>query len=62
MSFEIGSLETYVRRLAELPLDGTPRHRGELRSPLRAHLLPGVTSARTWIKQRDFENCRALER
>jgi len=62
MTFETGSLENYVRRLAELPLDGTPRHRGELRSPLRSHLLPGVTSARTWIKQRDFENCRALER
>ncbi len=62
MTFETGSLETYVRRLADLPLDGTPRHAGELRSPLRSHLLPGVTSARTWIKQRDFENCRALER
>jgi len=62
MTFETGPLENYVRRLAELPLDGTPRHRGELRSPLRSHLLPGVTSARTWIKQRDFENCRALER
>src|SRR5277367_1563597 len=62
MTFETGTLENYVRRLAELPLDGTPRHRGELRSPLRSHLLPGVTSARTWIKQRDFENCRELER
>jgi mannosylglycerate hydrolase len=62
MTFETGSLENYVHRLAALPLDGTPSHRGELRSPLRAHLLPGVTSARTWIKQRDFENCRALER
>jgi 2-O-(6-phospho-alpha-D-mannosyl)-D-glycerate hydrolase len=62
MTFETGSLENYVRRIADLPLDGTPRHRGELRSPLRSHLLPGVTSARTWIKQRDFENCRALER
>ncbi len=62
MTFETGSLENYVRRLADLPLDGTPRHRGELRSPLRSHLLPGVTSARTWIKRRDFENCRALER
>ncbi|MGH7248264.1 MAG: hypothetical protein ACREH9_09185, partial [Pseudomonadota bacterium] len=29
---------------------------------MRAHLLPGVTSARTWIKQRDFANCYALER
>jgi mannosylglycerate hydrolase len=62
MTFETGSLENYIRRVAELPLDSTPLHRGELRSPLRSHLLPGVTSARTWIKQRDFENCRALER
>jgi alpha-mannosidase len=62
MSFEVGPLETIVNRIAELPLNGTPHHRGELRSPLRAHLLPGVTSARTWIKQRDFENCYALER
>ena len=62
ISFEIGPLETFVNRLAALPADGTPTHRGELRSPLRAHLLPGVTSARTWIKQRDFQNCYALER
>ncbi len=62
MTFEVGPLETYVRRIAELALDGTPSHRGELRSPYRSYLLPGVTSARTWIKQRDFENCRALER
>jgi len=62
MSFEVGSLETIVSRLAGLSLDGTPIHRGELRSPYRAHLLPGVTSARTWIKQRDFLNCYVLER
>jgi alpha-mannosidase len=66
LTFEVGPLEDYVRRIAglapDLALDGTPSHRGELRSPLRAHLLPGVTSARTWIKQRDFQNCRAMER
>ncbi len=62
MTFELGNLETYARRVAASAPNGTPHHRGELRSPLRAHLLPGVTSARTWIKQRDFENCRALER
>jgi len=28
-----------------------PRHRGEFRSGQRAHLLPGVLSARMWIKQ-----------
>jgi mannosylglycerate hydrolase len=62
MSFEVGPLETIVNRLAGLSLDGTPTHRGELRSAYRAHLLPGVTSARTWIKQRDFQNCYVLER
>ena len=62
MTFELGTLEEFVNRLAALPLDGTPTHRGELRSPFRAHLLPGVTSARNWIKQRDFQNCYALER
>ena len=64
LTFEVGPLEEYVRRISELPEhpDSIPAHRGELRSPLRARLLPGVTSARTWIKQRDFENCRALER
>lgn len=39
-----------------------PAHRGELRSPLRAHLLPGVTSSRVRQKQRDFENVSRLER
>ncbi len=62
MSFEIGPLEPIVNRLADLPRDGLAVHRGELRSPLRAHLLPGVTSARAWIKQRDFQNCYLLER
>jgi mannosylglycerate hydrolase len=62
LEFEIGPLEAFTRRVEDAPVDGTQRHRGELRSPLRAHLLPGVTSARTWIKQRDFENCAALER
>ncbi|MGH7950233.1 MAG: hypothetical protein ACREQF_13480, partial [Candidatus Binataceae bacterium] len=61
-SFEIGTLKGYLVRLSESPAEGIARHRGELRSPARAHLLPGVTSARTWIKQRDFANCYALER
>jgi len=59
---EIGSLAGYVERVSELPRDALPIHRGELRSALRAHLLPGVTSARTWIKQRDFAITAALER
>jgi len=64
LGFELGTLEEFVNRAtAAAPArDGLAHHRGELRSPLRAHLLPGVTSARTWIKQRDFANCYALER
>jgi len=31
--------------------DGLPVHEGEFRSGQRAHLLPGVLSARMWIKQ-----------
>ena len=61
-ALEIGSLAGYVERVSELPRDALPIHRGELRSALRAHLLPGVTSARTWIKQRDFTITAALER
>ncbi|MHB8382679.1 MAG: glycoside hydrolase family 38 C-terminal domain-containing protein, partial [Candidatus Binataceae bacterium] len=62
LSFELGPLEGFVNRAEALAPNGHAHHRGELRSPLRAHLLPGVTSARTWIKQRDFANCYALER
>ncbi len=61
-AFEIGSLAGYVEQVLALPSDSLPVHRGELRSALRAHLLPGVTSARTWIKQRDFANTAVLER
>ncbi len=32
-----------------------PRYRGELRSGRSAHVLPGVLSARMWIKQRNQE-------
>jgi mannosylglycerate hydrolase len=32
-----------------------PRHEGEFRSGQRAHLLPGVLSARMWIKQANQE-------
>src|ERR1700676_2864380 len=62
LSFEVGRLEDYLKRLSEAPLQGVLTHHGELRSPSRAHLLPGVTSARAWIKQRDFANCALLER
>jgi mannosylglycerate hydrolase len=66
LKFEIGTLDNYAKLLAkllaELPPDGTPRYRGELRSPARSNLTPGVTSARAWIKQRDFENSYLLEK
>jgi mannosylglycerate hydrolase len=59
---EVGTLDEYAKRLCELPLDGTPRVRGELRSPARSNLTPGVSSSRAWIKQRDFQNSYLLER
>jgi mannosylglycerate hydrolase len=61
MTFEVGTLEGYFGAMNG-EVAAFPHHRGELRSPLRAHLLPGVTSARTWIKQRDFANSQLLER
>ncbi|MGH7812641.1 MAG: glycoside hydrolase family 38 C-terminal domain-containing protein [Candidatus Binataceae bacterium] len=61
-TFETGTLEGYAAKLAALPPDGAPRHRGELRSPARANVTPGVTSIRSWMKQRDFEISYLLER
>jgi alpha-mannosidase len=59
-SFEIGSLETFVARArAEAPAE-RPRHRGELRSGLRAPLLPGCASSRMAQKRADFQNDRLL--
>jgi alpha-mannosidase len=59
---EIAALATYVARARMATGGDLPVHRGELRSPLRAHLLPGVTSMRVRQKQRDFENVSRLER
>ncbi len=59
---EVGTLDDYAKRLSELPRDGTTRVRGELRSPTRSNITPGVSSARAWIKQRDFQNSYLLER
>lgn len=53
---EIGSLETFLARArAEAPADRA-LHRGELRSALRAPLLPGCASARMAQKRADFAN------
>jgi alpha-mannosidase len=62
VSAEIGSLSDYlVRAKAESPRD-LPVYRGELRSGLRAPLLPGCASARVPQKQADFRNDRLLTR
>jgi mannosylglycerate hydrolase len=59
---EVGTLDDYAKRLSELLADGTPRVHGELRSPARSNLTPGVSSVRAWLKQRDFHNSYLLER
>lgn len=54
------SLPAYIQALrGELSLEALPVVRGELRSPKRHHLLPGVLSARMELKQRNFA-CQAL--
>jgi hypothetical protein len=60
--FEIGTLPSFVARAQEEAPAELPLHRGELRSGLRAPLLPGCASARMWIKQADFHNDRLLTR
>ena len=62
LTAEIAPLAAYVERARRVAGEGLPLHRGELRSPLRAHLLPGVTSMRVRQKQRDFDNVARLER
>ena len=42
-----------VRRSMGKQAHTLPRYRGEFRSSQRAHILPGVVSARMWIKQRN---------
>lgn len=68
-TWQIGTLPEYaaiVRRLvgkdASLSAHVLDVHEGELRSPLRAPLLVGVTSVRHWIKQRDWQLSRDLEK
>ncbi|MBE3518756.1 MAG: hypothetical protein IMW97_00430 [Firmicutes bacterium] len=68
-TWQIGTLEEYaaiVRSLAgkdaSLSAGVLNVHEGELRSPLRAPLLVGVTSVRHWIKQRDWQLSRNLEK
>ena len=58
---EHGTLPQYVEAVcAALGADpDLPVVRGELRAPRRHHLLPGVLSARMWIKQRNHA-CETL--
>jgi mannosylglycerate hydrolase len=44
-----------VRRSLAKGVSDLYRHTGEFRDCQRAHILPGVLSARTWIKQRNQE-------
>ncbi|HEY8491522.1 MAG TPA: glycoside hydrolase family 38 C-terminal domain-containing protein [Dehalococcoidia bacterium] len=56
LEVEHGTLPEFVRRVREAigeRADQWPRLEGEFRSGERAHLLPGVLSARMWIKQRN---------
>jgi alpha-mannosidase len=67
VSYEIAPLSRFIDRSrvesgSSAASAALPTHRGELRSALRAHLLPGVTSMRVRQKQRDFENVSRLER
>jgi len=55
-TFEIGTLGSFLERaLREAPADRA-LHRGELRSGLRAPLLPGCASSRMGQKRADFAN------
>jgi len=58
----LSRLDDYIERARAAAGAELEVHTGELRSPLRAHLLPGVTSARIRLKQRDFDNTSLLER
>ncbi len=62
VSAESGTLENYVQKIQALNDADLPLVRGELRSPARSNLTPGVTSTRASLKQRDFENAYVLER
>ncbi len=61
VTLEIGSLGIFIQQ-ARKQARSLSVHSGEFRSPKRAPLLPGVTSARVRQKQRDFRNCRLLEK
>jgi len=56
LALRLTALPEAVARVREALAEGAAVHRGELRSGLRAPLLPGCASARAPQKQRDFAN------
>ncbi len=59
---EIGTLQGFLRRALAESGGELPVHRGELRSGLRAPLLPGCASARAPQKRAEFANDALLTR
>ncbi|MDJ0853456.1 MAG: glycoside hydrolase family 38 C-terminal domain-containing protein [Myxococcota bacterium] len=59
---EISGLADFAARARREAPEELPRHRGELRSGLRAPLLEGCASARIPQKRADFHNDRLLTR
>ncbi len=62
VTWEIGTLPLALDRVRAEQAAAAPVHRGELRSGLRAPLLPGCASSRLAQKQREFENDYRLTR
>ncbi|MDH3685341.1 MAG: hypothetical protein OEP95_03900 [Myxococcales bacterium] len=62
ISAEIGTLPGFVERARAESASVRPKHHGELRSGLRAPLLPGCASARMAQKRADFRNDVVLTR
>ncbi|UCD58033.1 MAG: hypothetical protein JSV16_02660, partial [Candidatus Hydrogenedentota bacterium] len=61
VTFEMGNLGLFIKQ-ARKQARSLSVHCGEFRSPKRVPVLPGVTSIRVRQKQRDFHNCRLLEK
>ncbi|MBI5117217.1 hypothetical protein HZA56_12145 [Candidatus Poribacteria bacterium] len=60
-TFEMGNLSIFISQ-ARKQAPSLQTHTGEFRSSKRVPLIPGVTSVRVRQKQRDFFNCRLLEK
>jgi len=57
-----GLMQVFDEVEGQVSRDRLQRRRGEFRSGQRAHLLPGVLSARMWIKQHTFAGEQILTR